>query len=355
MHTLYVTEPGSHLRVHNQQLIVFNADGVGYLIHLNQTHNIILVGYSQESDPALSIIHSRGIPLLLLQSNGTYLARLETESRRRIKYLAKQHQCARNPEFTRTMAETMVRTNLHHQHRLLQTLNSTQTQKTIQTASDAIARLIDNLPLVDSMEMLRRYQNIATHLYSQALTHRFTLDRICLFHQPTPRPTPNTTRHCPIHSFPQTTTTRKPLATHPINRLLRFGHILLNQHIYALLQSLGLHSHLGNLHIHHDHHPALVADFMAEFRVILVDTLVVKLLELQLFTDTDFTPANSRGGIYLTPQAIQKFITYWQKQLQDETPSCHSPMETYQQRLESQIRQYISCLLGDCDAYLPFL
>ncbi|MEQ8958813.1 MAG: CRISPR-associated endonuclease Cas1, partial [Coleofasciculus sp. C2-GNP5-27] len=189
-----------------------------------------------------------------------------------------------------------------------------------------------------------------THLYTQALTHR-----ICPFHQPTPRPTPNTTHHCPIHSFPQTTTTRKPLTTHPINRLLRLGHILLNQHIYALLQSLGLHSHLGNLHIHHDHHPALVADFMAEFRVILVDTLVVKLLELQLFTDADFTPANSRGGMYLTPQAIQKFITYWQKQLHDDTPSCHDSMETYQQRLESQIRQYISCLLGDCDTYLPFV
>jgi CRISPR-associated protein Cas1 len=136
---------------------------------------------------------------------------------------------------------------------------------------------------------------------------------------------------------------------------LSLGYTLLNQTIYSLLQTVGLHSHLGNLHIHHDHHPALVADFMGEFRAQLVDSLVLNLMIFQIFTPEDFTQPDEQGKVYLYPDALQKFIKYWEKELHSEVTHLHAGTVTYQQCLEWQVREYISCLLGDQAMYRPFI
>lgn len=330
MNTLYLTEPGSYLKVHDQQFLVLHPHGLGCKLSVNQVNNVVLFGYCKLSDKAVNFALSHRIPVMFLCNKGTYFGRLETEERCQVKYLAQQLKHAQNPESTRAIAESIIRAKLHNSCVLLRRLFRCHETQATQTALKAMALLMDDLPLADSVEVLRGYEQTATTLYFQALGSLFT------------------------DAFSFDKQTQHP-ATDPINSLLSLGYTLLNQNIYSLLQAVGLHSHFGNLHIHRDHHPALVADFMEEFCPLLVDSLVVNLVIFQVFTQEDFTSPDERGGVYLYPEALKKFLTYWEKKLQSEVTHLYAGKVNYQQCLEWQVQEYISYLLGEKESYRPML
>lgn len=330
MNNLYITGTDTYLKVQDQHLLVFHPHKPCCKVAINQVKNLVLIGYCKRSDKAIHFALSRCIPVLFLDDKGNYFGRIETEERRRVKYLAHQLKRAKDIEFTKGIAESIVRAKLHNSCALLRHFSHCHPTKATQKALDTIALLIDNLPLADSVDLLRGYGQTATKLYFQSVGSLFA--GAINFDQPI--------QHQP---------------THPINSLLNLGYTLLNQNIYALLQAVGLHSHFGNLHIHRDHHPALVADFMEEFSALLVDALVVDLVILQLFTPADFTLPDARGGVYLYPNAINKFIKYWEKTLQGEVNHLYAGTVNYQQCLEWQVQEYLSCLLGEREFYRPFL
>ena len=47
---------------------------------------------------------------------------------------------------------------------------------------------------------------------------------------------------------------------------MSLGYTLLSQQVSSFVQSIGLHTHFGNLHVPRDNHPALVSDLVEEFR-----------------------------------------------------------------------------------------
>lgn len=347
MDTLCLIEPGSYLKRFEETLSVVHPDGWEYKASVDQIDGIILLGYSQQSKAAIGFAHSRHIPILFLHPNGTYLGRLEPEPQQRVHYLPHQQQCARNPEFRQMMAQSITRAQLYNQSVLLGRLRGCGLGKPIQSARDAIARLMDNLPMVDSVRVLRCYQRRGSAYYVRALMAGL-IPWLSL-----------SPMHCcqGVRSgFAVSNWKGSRLSRHPIHCLFSLGYLLLNHHIYALLSRVGLHSHWGNLHIHRDHCPALVADFMAEFTVALVDALVVDLWRWSVFSADDFTVSDGGDEVYLTVKGIEKFITYWQKQL--PTRITHLPTGcavSYVECLELQVQGYIACLLGDKDDYQPFV
>jgi CRISPR-associated endonuclease Cas1 len=330
MFTLYLTEPGSHLEVCDKHFLVFHQHKLLCKVSVNQVNDIVLFGYHHQSNVAVNFALSHRIPVLFLSDTGTYLGRLEVEERCPVKYLKRQLKYAKDPKFTRATVESIVRAKLHNVRVLLLRFSGCHQTTATKTAFDAITRLIDELPLANSVEILRGYAKTATTLYVQALASLFA-EGFCFDMLP---------QHPP---------------TNPISSLLNLAYILLNQNIYSLLQAVGLHSHFGNLHVHRDHHPALVADFMEEFSAIFVDSLIVNWMILQLFTPEDFTQPDKQGAVYLSPDAIKKFLTYWEKELQSEVTHLYAGTLNYQQCLKWQVQEYVSCLLGDREFYRPML
>lgn len=64
----------------------------------------------------------------------------------------------------------------------------------------------------------------------------------------------------------------------PVNVLLSYGYAILFQNVLTLLVRRGLHPYVGALHSLADRHPGLVSDLMEEFRPLVVDAVVLKLL-----------------------------------------------------------------------------
>jgi CRISPR-associated protein Cas1 len=149
--------------------------------------------------------------------------------------------------------------------------------------------------------------------------------------------------------------TKRP-PTDPINSLLSLGYTLLSQQVYSFVQAVGLHTHFGNLHVPRDNHPALVSDLMEEFRAQVVDSFVSYLVNKKILTPEDFTPPDERGGVYLHPDALKKFLKHWEEKLQTEVTHPHTGYKVvYRRCIELQVREYIACLMGEVEVYRPMV
>lgn len=331
MSTLYVTDQGAYLNVYHQQFQVLYKGELKLKIPVTRVTHIVLFGCCNLSHGAVSCALRSRIPVMYLSQKGKYFGRLETEGQAKVEYLARQVECCRDIQFTRKQAEAIVLAKLHNSRILLMRLNRRRPTDMATQAIDTIEMLMDKLAFAENMDALRGYEGKAATVYFQALGSLFT--GYFAFDKRTKRP-----------------------PTDPINSLLSLGYTLLSQQVYSFVQAVGLHTHFGNLHVPRDNHPALVSDLMEEFRAQVVDSFVSYLVNKKILTPEDFTPPDERGGVYLHPDALKKFLKHWEEKLQTEVTHPHTGYKVvYRRCIELQVREYIACLMGEVEVYRPMV
>lgn len=336
MSTLYITDQGAYLSVQNQQFQVYSQQELRIKVPVSRVSHIILFGCCNLSHGAVSAALHQRIPILYLSQRGRYFGRLQCDGRAKVEYLTKQVICSMNPEFVRRQGEAIVRAKLHNSRILLMRLNRYRKGKDVSQASilpaiEMLEKLMESLQLAESMDALRGYEGKAATVYFQALGSLFS------------------------GPFVFEVRTKRP-PTDPINSLLSLGYTLLSQNVSSFVEASGLHSHFGNLHVPRDNHPALVSDLMEEFRAQVVDSLVTYLVNKKIFVAEDFTPPDERGGVFLQPHALKKFLKHWDDKLLSETTHPHTGYKVaYRRCLELQVREYISALMGDVEVYRPMI
>ena len=105
----------------------------------------------------------------------------------------------------------------------------------------------------------------------------------------------------------------------PFNSLLSFGYTLLLYEIIAKLESCGLNPYCGILHKERDNSPALASDLMEEWRAVLVDSIVMKMIQGNEVNYDDFESDCDSNGIYIRNDALKKFIKQFESKLTSKT------------------------------------
>lgn len=190
--------------------------------------------------------------------------------------------------------------------------------------SGALANLYltQKVPATELLDVLFGYEGQRAHVYFQAFGS------------------------CLNEPFVFEKRTRRP-PTDPVNNMMSLGYTLLHQNIFSLGEAVGLHPHFGNLHVPRKNHPALISDLIEEFRVPVVDSLVAYLVNSSILTLEDFTPPEGRGGVYLFPDALKKYLNRWNEKLQTKVTQPHTGYKmNYYRCLELQVWEYIACLTG---------
>jgi CRISPR-associated endonuclease Cas1/group II intron reverse transcriptase/maturase len=329
MTTLYVTDLGAYVRVQNKQFQVFLRDELKCSVPVNRVTHIVLFGCSNLSHGAVSLCLLHKIPVLYLSSNGKYFGQLQTTGQAQVKYLIHQVQRSFDEEFVLRQAKEIVGAKLHNSRVLLMRLNRRRKTEVATGAILALAELMELAGLAESLEVLLGYEGQGASLYFPAfaslLKGEWDFER----------------------------RTRRP-PTDPVNSLLSLGYTLLHQNLHSMVEVAGLHTHFGNLHVPRDHHPALVSDLIEEFRALVVDSLVAYLVNKRIFVLEDFTPPDERGGVYLHPDGLKRFLTQWEKRLQTQISHPNSGLKVdYRRCFELQVWEYIRCLTGEQEVYRP--
>src|SRR5438552_6475181 len=95
--------------------------------------------------------------------------------------------------------------------------------------------------------------------------------------------------------------------TDPVNALLSFGYTLLTNKVASAVQLVGVDHFVGYLLSSFYARPALALDLVAEFRPIIVDSIVLTLLNNRMLTRNDFVI--ELGAYRLKDEKRQVFFT----------------------------------------------
>jgi CRISP-associated protein Cas1 len=329
MTTLYVTDQGAYVKVQHKQFQVYHEDQLKISVPVNRVTHIVLFGCSNLSHGAVSLCLQHKIPVLYLSSKGRYFGQLQTTGQAQVRYLILQVQRSFDSSFVQNQARAIVLAKLHNSRILLMRLNRRRKTEVATQAIADLARLMEQAALAESVEALLGYEGQGASLYFPA--YATLLKGAFQFEQRTRRP-----------------------PTDPVNSLLSLGYTLLSQNIHSMVEVAGLHTHFGNLHTPRENHPALVSDLIEEFRALVVDSLVAYLVNTKIFKPEDFTPPDERGGVYLHPDALKKFLKHWEDRLLKEMVHPYTGYKVNHWRIfELQVREYIACLTGDQEIYRP--
>ncbi|MGG6269694.1 CRISPR-associated endonuclease Cas1 [Leptolyngbya sp. AN03gr2] len=324
MTTIYVAQSQTELKLQSRQLQVYHQQRFCFAVPVDRIHQIVILGQHPWTRKAANLALSLHIPVVYFEPDGRCVEYVNPGNCEPAKYLKAQMQQSQNSEFTRSIAESLVRAKLHNARILLLQLSQDFQPATVQQVLTLLQRLIDGLPMASSLIALKHYEDTGSAFYRAALS----------------RLLPEEFRS---HNR----------GLNPIQRLTNLGTALLSQRIQTILQASGLDLEVANLHFDAVHRPPLVCDFLMEFQSAIVDRIGMELLQSGQIVPDDFVWVD--GGIFLQPSALERFIQHWDAMLLSRVQHLYAGEVSYHRCLEVQVQEYVACLLEDQAFYRPML
>lgn len=329
MSTLYLLHQGTTLHKEHGRFLIQQADSnitklspAESEIPIREVERILVFGHVQVTAIAISTCLDTQIPIVFLSQSGTYKGHLWPAVFCDLKVEKAQFMLQDNPAFQLTVARAIVRGKLLNSKRMLLKLNR---KRCLPAVADAIAGLSSDIAAVEvagNLETLRGYEGIGATRYFSAFGQLIT--------------NPN---------FNFTERNRRP-PKDPVNSLLSFGYTILFNNVLSLILAEGLNPYLGNLHGSERKELFLGFDLVEEFRSLVVDSTVLKLVNKNIFKPSDFTKPELTGGVYLADPVRRVFIKKIEERL-SELVSHPDVQEQVQIRraIQLQVRRYKQCLL----------
>ncbi len=146
---------------------------------------------------------------------------------------------------------------------------------------------------------------------------------------------------------------RRP-AKNPVNAMLNYGYALLRAELTGALQAAGLDPYIGYLHREKYGRESLSLDMMEEFRSIMVDNLVIKMVNQGVIKPKDFH--DDMGEPRLKDHARKHFLQEFDRRRKDEV--FHQLLQrkmSYREVFHKQAILLAKFIKGEVDDYYPFL
>ncbi|MGQ9677650.1 MAG: CRISPR-associated endonuclease Cas1 [Chloroflexota bacterium] len=333
MAVLYLVEQGSLLRKHNDRLVVEKEGETIASVPACKVEQVVIFGNVHLTTPAIVYLLTRGIDAAFLSLDGKYYGRL-LSSESGFGELRQRHlRMADDPSRPLEIARSMVRAKLHNGRTLLQRAQRERPHPDLAKAIADLQLALDRTDRVTQLSSLIGAEGYGTAIYFRGF--KFMLRQDLGFGGRQRRPPPD-----------------------PINVLLSFGYTLLAYGIQAAVHTVGLDPYVGFLHAPAYSRPSLVLDIMEEFRPVVVDALVLRLVNARIITEQDFVaqPEVAERPMLLTDDARRRFLTAYEERLQSEvTDPCTGEKVTTRRLFERQARQIARLALGQQSSYQPWL
>jgi CRISPR-associated protein Cas1 len=116
-----------------------------------------------------------------------------------------------------------------------------------------------------------------------------------------------------------------------------------------------LHPYCGYLHAIRDGHPALVSDLIEEFRVPIVDSLVIYLINSRIIKPDDFEKKEGTDKpCWLSNEARKAFVHHFENKMQSTVTHTQTNYTVdYRRIIDLQITELVQCIRGERETYRP--
>lgn len=299
-------------------------------VPLRRVTHVVLGAGVGVTTPVLRALLREGVGLSIINRWGRMEGMLEPAEAKNI--VLRQQQCmrARDEAFCISVGREIVRGKLRNERnlarRMLRAHPNLVDEGQVLRIQQALAQVSD----ASSLSALRGLEGSGARAY-------FTVFRAVLED---------------AHGFEGR---RRRPPTDPINAMLSLGYSLLTQNLITACRAAGLDPYEGFFHSDKYGRPALALDLVEEFRHVIVDSVVMRLVNRNMVDADDFEPG-ARGGVFLKHKALQVFFEQYEARLQTRVRHPLGDRRfSYQQIFEIQARQLRKCIEGKVERYKPFL
>ena len=331
MSTLYVVEPGARLEKEYQRVTVVKDDVVLLRVPLAHLTDIVLVGQTGVTLPAMLALLDAGVSFSLITHTGQLRGRLTPPTPRNIPLRHQQYRRACDPDFCLRFSKAVAAAKLRNQRTLARRICRASQAADLAPESEieAITRAIRSLEAAPDLGSLRGLEGAAGRAYFKVL------------------------RRALRSGWESPRRSRRP-PQDPLNVLLSLGYTLLGQNVMTALEVVGLDPYDGFFHADKYGRPALALDLVEEFRSVIVDSVVLTVVNKRILTPQDFE--HTESGVFLSQRGMRRFLVQYSARLQSQVFHPYAGKRlTYQKCLEVQARLARKFIEGEAGAYAGFL
>lgn len=326
MSTLYITTQGATVQKRSGQFVIFKKTDI--LQNVPETHvkQIILVGNVNLTTPVVSFCLEKQIEVVFLSQGGRFRGRLNGDASRSVEVRRKQYEKALDKNFCLKQARAVVAGKINNQIALVRRQTPL---REMSKEIEILRRMQTKAETADSIESLLGVEGSASAVYFRLFG--------CWI--PKPFVFQNRTSHPPKDE---------------INSLLSLSYTLLYNRIATHLNMTGLDAYLGFFHQARNGHAALASDLLEEFRTVIADALVLKLVRRKQLKPADFKREN--GKIHLSDEGKKIFFAEFEAKLSSkrQTAEADNWSLSYAKIIERQAHHFARVIKGEEDCYKPF-
>jgi len=263
---LVIVEAGSTLKCSGEKLQVHKEGRVVREVRMQDLESILASAGTGLSASAVRRLLKRGIDVTFIEQSGRLAGRLSGPHSKNVNLRVNQVRRADEPSFRLGIATSIVAAKLMNQRRILLRYRRRRGTEIIGEAATKLRRLSIKAEGAQDIDELRGFEGAGAAAYFETFGHLVS-NRLFEFKGRNRRPPRD-----------------------PINACLSFGYTLLGSLLDGRIASVGLDPMIGFLHSTDYGRPSLALDILEEFRAPIVDSLVLKLLNLRKLSPGDFGP-----------------------------------------------------------------
>jgi CRISPR-associated protein Cas1 len=326
MAAIYITTQGATVQRRSGQLLVCKDARI--LENVPETHvkQLILFGNVNLTTPAVAFCLDQQVDVVFLTQGGRFRGRLNGDGGKSAEVRRRQYERARDERFCLAQAQAIVAGKIKN---LIAFARRQQAAAATGRELSLLKKSLASVPRAGSVETLLGIEGSASAAY-------FRLFGACV---PLPWKFEKRTAHPPLDE---------------VNAMLSLGYTLLYNRMAAHLNMIGLDPYQGFFHTIRHGHAALASDLIEEFRPLITDALVLKLLRRKQLKPADIV--KEKGEFRLRPEASKIFFTEFDRKLNSRrTAEEHGDLNlTYAQIIVRQAHQLARVIAGEEPHYVPF-
>jgi len=327
MSVLYITDQGATITKTDGRVVIRKENRLLEDLPARDIERIIIFGNVNITTPAMKFFLSQGIDVCLLSSHGRYKGRLQGEFCKDVETRKMQYMKAADQNIRLVMSKAITTGKLKNMVKFLkrQKMQTPEVKQAIKTAQSGLERL----EYATNQDTVRGYEGSSASAYYRGLSS--LLKKEFRFQNRS-------------HYPPQDKT----------NVLLSLGYTLLYNTVYSEINIVGLDPYQGFLHASRHGHATLASDMMEEFRSIIVDSVVLRIINKKKITNKDFT--RQGGKIKLGNDGLKRILTDYENRLRDvvKYPGKDKRLN-YLQCIEEQLRHFVRVITEKEKTYMPFI
>lgn len=325
MSVLYLTQHGAILRIRGERFLVTQGKKKILETPAIKVDQVVILGNGLISPQAMNYLLKNNVDVAYMSTSGQYRGRLQPPFTQNLPLRKAQFALADDKDFCLAFSKAIVGTKVRNSIFLLQKKGQKQVfGRNIKDLSHFLRRIEG----AESQDKLLGLEGSASARYFQTFARLLKTD--FGFSKRIKHPPPD-----------------------PVNILLSLGYSLLFNLVHSMINLVGLDPFQGFFHRYKFGHATLASDLMEPLRAPIVDTLVLRLVNLQMITEKDFSKQD--GKVILKKEGLRRYLEEYDKRLRTTRKYALARKSLdFRQIIEWQCRHLGRVLLGKEDSYRPF-